>query len=118
RVITEQLPNSLSLRIPALMLTYIIAVTLGRYSGRNPYTAGHHLITTLNYTGISIPRYIIAIVAIYFFAFKLGWLPSNGSVPPGLEKGTFEFWSSRIYHVILPALTLELLSTASYTQFV
>ncbi|HEX6594034.1 MAG TPA: oligopeptide ABC transporter permease [Bacillota bacterium] len=116
-VIKDRLPNTIFLGISALILTYMLAFTLGMYSGRNPYTVGDHLIATFNYTGLAIPQYIIAIVAIYFFAFKLGWFPSNGSVASGLEKGTLAFWNSRIYHVILPALTLGLLSTASYTQF-
>src|SRR5699024_2415474 len=94
------------------------------YAGRNPYTIGDNLIGTFNYTGIAIPQYIIAIpqyiiaiVAIYFFSFQLGWLPSSGSITPGLEKGTWEFWNNRIFHVIMPAITLGLFSTASYTQF-
>src|SRR5690625_2548331 len=117
KVIIERLPNTLFLALSALIITYIIAFALGMYSGRKPYTIGDNLIATFNYTGISIPQYIIAIVAIYFFAYNLGWFPSSGSVTPGLAKGSWEFWSNRIHHAILPAITLGLFSTASYTQF-
>lgn len=116
-VIIDRLPNTIFLAISALMITYILAFILGMYAGRNPYTIGDNLIGTFNYTGIAIPQYIIAIVAIYFFSFQLGWLPSSGSITPGLEKGTWEFWNNRIFHVIMPAITLGLFSTASYTQF-
>lgn len=116
-VIVEKIPNTLFLALSSLVITYILAFTLGMYSGRKPHTIGDNLIATFNYTGISIPQYIIAIVAIYFFAYNLGWFPSSGSITPGLTKGTWEFWSDRIHHVILPALTLGLFSTASYTQF-
>ncbi|WP_029268701.1 oligopeptide ABC transporter permease [Virgibacillus alimentarius] len=116
-VIVERLPNTIFLALAALIITYILAFILGMYSGRKPYTVGDNLIATFNYTGIAIPQYIIAIVAIYFFAFQLGWLPSNGSVTPGLEEGTFAYWNDRMLHVILPAITLGLFSTASYTQF-
>ncbi|WP_449355429.1 oligopeptide ABC transporter permease [Virgibacillus natechei] len=116
-VIVERLPNTIFLAISALMITYILAFAMGMYSGRKPYTVGDNLIATFNYTGIAIPQYIVAIIAIYFFAFQLGWLPSSGSMTPGLEQGTWEFWSDRIYHVIMPAITLGLFSTASYTQF-
>src|SRR5699024_2980831 len=116
-VIIERIPNTLFLAFSALVITYVLAFTLGMYSGRRPYTVGDNLIATFNYTGISIPQYVIAIVAIYFFAYSLVWFPSSGSVTPGLTKGTWEFWSNRIHHVVLPAITLGLFSTASYTQF-
>lgn len=116
-VIKEKVPNTIFLALCSLFITYVLAFTLGMYAGRKPYTIGDNAVAIFNYGGIAIPQYIIAIVAIYFFAFKLGWLPSNGSISPGLEKGTLEFWSNRIFHVIMPAVTLGLFSTASYTQF-
>lgn len=117
KVVWEKLPNTIFLAIVTLIITYILAFVLGMYSGRRPYTVGDNLIATFNYGGIAIPQYIIAIVAIYFFSYSLGWFPSSGSVTPGLESGTWEYWGNRIHHVILPALTLGLFSTASYTQF-
>lgn len=116
-VIKDKLPNTIFLAVCALIITYLLAFFLGMYAGRKPNTIGDHAIGIFNYGGLAIPQYIVAIVAIYFFAFKLGWLPSSGSFKPGLEHGTWEFWSSRFYHAILPAFTLGLLSTASYTQF-
>src|SRR5699024_638112 len=41
----------------------------------------------------------------------------GGSITPGLESGTWEFWKDRIHHAVLPAFTLGMLSTAAYTQF-
>src|SRR5690625_307466 len=116
-VVLEKIPNTLFLAVSALIITYILAFILGMYSGRRPYTLGDNLIATFNYGGIAIPQYIIAILAIYLFAYSLGWFPSSGSVTPGLESGTWAYWADKIHHVILPALTLGLFSTASYTQF-
>ncbi|MDR6225587.1 oligopeptide ABC transporter permease [Desmospora profundinema] len=116
-VIAERIPNTLFLAITSLIITYILAFSMGMYAGRKPYTIGDHAIATFNYAGIAIPQYIIAIVAIYFVAFKLGWLPSSGSYTPGLEEGTWDYWQSRMQHVLLPAVTLGVFSTASYTQF-
>lgn len=33
------------------------------------------------------------------------------------STGTLDYWLSRVHHVVLPAVVLGLLSTASYTQF-
>src|SRR5699024_4044103 len=116
-VILDKLPNTVFLAFASLFITYILAFILGMFAGRKPYTLGDNAIAVFNYGGIAIPQYIIAIIAIYIFAFQLGWLPSGGSVQPNLQEGTWEFWNSRMYHAILPAITLGLFSTASYTRF-
>src|SRR5690625_7416784 len=87
------------------------------YSGRYPYSVGDNLIATFNYTGIAIPQYIIALIAIYFFAFQLGWFPYKGSATPGLDSGTIEYWIDRIHHVILSAIILGLFSIAYFSKF-
>ncbi|TYR79516.1 ABC transporter permease [Priestia megaterium] len=116
-IILERMPNTLFLALTALLITYVFAFVLGMYAGKKPYTLGDHLIAGYNYFALAVPSFIAGIVAIYFFSFQLGWFPFSGSVEVGLEKGTFEYFQSRIHHVILPALVLGLMSTAQYTQF-
>jgi peptide/nickel transport system permease protein len=116
-VISERLPNTLLLGFSSILITYILAFIMGTYSGRKPYTLGDNLISGLNYLGLSIPSFIAGVFAIFFFSFKLGWFPSNGSVDIGVSDGSLDYWLSRFHHVLLPAIVLGLLSTASYTQF-
>src|SRR5699024_11338381 len=114
-IINEKIPYTIFLYITSLTITYIFAFFFGMYAGRKPYTLGAHGIAVFNYGGIAIPQLIIAIVAIYFFAFQLDWFPSGGSITPGLESGTWGFWKDRIHHAVLPAFTFGMLSTAAYT---
>ncbi|HWO75039.1 MAG TPA: oligopeptide ABC transporter permease [Bacillus sp. (in: firmicutes)] len=116
-LILERLPNTIFLGVTSLIITYMFAFAMGMYAGRKPYTLGDHLIAGYNYLGLAIPSFVAGVFAIYIFAFGLDWFPSNGSVDITLEKGTLEYWISRIHHTILPALCLGLFSTASYTQF-
>ena len=90
---------------------------MGIYAGRKPYTLGDNAIGTANYIGLALPSFVAGVFAIYFFSFTLGWFPSNGSVDISTTEGTVAYWFSRLHHVLLPALVLGLLSTASYTQF-
>ncbi|ETO51710.1 peptide ABC transporter permease [Staphylococcus aureus MUF256] len=53
----------------------------------------------------------------FIFSFELQWFPFQGSVDINLKEGTFEYYMSKIYHTFLPALTLGLLSTAGYIQY-
>ncbi|MBU5211774.1 MULTISPECIES: oligopeptide ABC transporter permease [Heyndrickxia] len=116
-VIGERIPNTIFLSATSLIITYLFAFFMGSYAGRKPYTLGDNLIGGVNYLGLSIPSFVAAVFAIYFFSFQLNIFPSNGSVDITVTEGTFEYWLSKIHHVILPALILGLLSTASYTQF-
>lgn len=116
-IIMEKLPNTLFLGISALVITYILAFMMGMYSGRRPYTLGDNAIAGFNYIMLAIPSFVAAVFAIYFFAFQLNWFPFGGSVDIRASEGTMDYWISRVHHVILPAIVLGAMSTASYTQF-
>ncbi|QOR67570.1 ABC transporter permease [Cytobacillus suaedae] len=116
-LIADRIPNTLLLAVTALFLTYIISFFMGMYAGRKPYTIGDNLIAGYNYIALAIPSFVAAILAIYFFSFQLNWFPFSGSVKIGLEEGTMEYYLSKMHHVLLPALVLGLMSSASYTQF-
>ncbi len=66
---------------------------------------------------LAIPSFIAEVFAIFIFSFELQWFPFQGSVHINLKEGTFEYYMSKIYHTFLPALTLGLLSTAGYIQY-
>ncbi|WP_026688777.1 oligopeptide ABC transporter permease [Alteribacter aurantiacus] len=116
-VIGERLPNTILLSVMSLMITYVLAFFMGRFSGRNPYTVGDYSIQGINYLMLAIPSFVAAIFAIFIFSFQLGWFPATGSVGSGLTPGTWDYWMSKIHHTALPALVLGGLTTASYTQF-
>jgi peptide/nickel transport system permease protein len=116
-IISERLPNTIFLGFTSILITYVLAFIMGIYAGRKPYTLGDNAIATANYIGLALPSFIAGVFAIYIFSFNLGWFPSNGSVDISTTEGTVAYWLSRIHHVLLPALVLGLLSTASYTQF-
>lgn len=116
-IIAQRIPNTIFLALTSLIITYIFAFIMGMFAGRKPYTLGDNLIATYNYLALAIPSFVAGIVAIYFFSFKLGWFPFNGSVSVGLEEGTWAYYVSKVKHVILPALVLGTMATASYTQF-
>ncbi|CEG26101.1 oligopeptide ABC transporter permease [Bacillus sp. B-jedd] len=116
-VISEKLPNTIMLGGTAILITYVLAFIMGTYAGRKPYTFLDNAIGGFNYAGLSIPSFVAAVFAIYIFSFKLNWFPSNGSVDITITQGTLDWYLSKLHHVLLPALVLGALSTASYTQF-
>ncbi|MNJ52766.1 Glutathione transport system permease protein GsiC [compost metagenome] len=54
---------------------------------------------------------------LWVFGFHLQAFPTEGSVTPGLVPGTFEYLFSKIYHILLPALSMALITTVSTVQY-
>jgi len=116
-ILKEKMTNTLLLGITSLVITYVLSFFMGKYAGRNPNKLGDRLISSVNYTGLSLPIIVVSVYSIYLFSFELNWFPSNGSVDITVPEGTFEYMLDRIHHLILPACVLGVVGTATYTQF-
>ncbi len=109
--------NTLWLSLATLILTYLIAIPLGIISGRFNDTWLDRAITGYTYIGFAAPLFIFALVMLFIFGFQLGWFPTSGSVSPGTTPGTFEYFISKINHLLLPALSMALITTVSTVQY-
>lgn len=116
-LIIERMPNTILLGVVSLIITYILSFILGIISGRYAYSLGDYTIQVFNYVMLAIPSFIAGVFAIYIFAFQFPIFPFQGSVNINLQEGSFTYYLSKLYHTILPALTLGLLSTAGYIQY-
>ena len=116
-LIGQRLNNTVWLSLVTLIFTYLIAIPLGITSGRYNDTLRDQVITGYTYVGFATPLFIFALIALWIFGFNLGWFPTGGSVTPGLARGTLDFYISRLYHLILPALSMALISTVSTVQY-
>lgn len=117
KLIGERLANTFWLSLVTLILTYIIAIPLGIVSGRWHDTWADRLITGYTYVGFAAPLFIFALLMLWLFGFTLGWFPTGGSVTPGIEQGTFDYYLSKAYHLILPALSMALINNVSTVQY-
>ncbi|MCY1576025.1 ABC transporter permease [Staphylococcus pettenkoferi] len=116
-LVKERMTNTIMLGTISLIITYLVAFPLGILSGRKPYSLYDYGIQFANYLTLAIPSFVAGVFAIYIFGFQLGWFPFSGSVAIGVEPGTLPYFLSKVYHTILPAIVLGLLSIASYIQF-
>lgn len=115
-LIGERIANTVWLSLATLILTYLIAIPLGITSGRYNDTLSDRLITGYTYLGFAAPLFIFALLMLWLFGFKIGWFPTSGSVTPGLEPGTLAFIVSKIYHLLLPATSMALITTVTTVQ--
>ncbi|AIY06075.1 oligopeptide ABC transporter, permease protein [Planococcus sp. PAMC 21323] len=116
-LIGARMINTLWLSLATLILTYLIAIPLGIISGRFNDTWLDRAITGYTYIGFAAPLFIFALVMLFIFGFQLSWFPTSGSVTPGTTPGTFEYFISKINHLLLPALSMALITTVSTVQY-
>jgi peptide/nickel transport system permease protein len=111
-VIGERLPATVSLAVAAIVVALVIAVPLGLLSALRPQSAFDRAATVLSQVGISVPDFWLGILAILVLAGSLGWFPAGGYVP--LSENPARWFG----HLVLPALTVGVVSGAVLTRFV
>lgn len=116
-LIGQRLSNTFWLAIVTLILTYLIAIPLGILSGRFNDSWLDRLITGYTYIGFAAPLFIFALLMVWFFGFHLQWFPTSGSVSPGEVPGTMSYFWSKLYHLLLPALSMALIATVGTVQY-
>lgn len=116
-IIGQRAGNTIWLSILSLILTYAIAIPLGMYAGRYNGSWGDKAISFYNYVSYAIPVFVFALLLIWIFGFSLDWFPTRGTVKTGLEPGTLEYFGSRFYHLLLPALSYAILATTGTIQY-
>jgi peptide/nickel transport system permease protein len=118
-LITERLPNTLLLMVTAEAVIIIFSLLIGVYSAVKQYSFIDNLITGLSFVGFSMPIFLIALLSMYLFSlnFKewgLPYLPTVGMFDP--EEGRTP--AQIALHMILPVLSLSIISVAGYSRYV
>jgi peptide/nickel transport system permease protein len=97
-MLARSLPVTIELAVLAILLATVVSV------GLSSLTVCQRLIgtsvTVLSIVGMTVPNFMLGMVAIFIFSVKLGWLPSVGWVP--WSRGLFVHFE----HLILPVVTL------------
>lgn len=114
-IIMQRLNNTIWLSLLTMVITYVIALPLGMIAGRYQNSVADKIINVYNFLTYSTPVFIFAILLLWLFGFSLGWFPTRGSIASGITG--LEAIFSRLHHMILPALTLAILSTTSTIQY-
>jgi len=102
RLVLERMPATLELAGAGLALALALAVPAGVVSAVRRNTPLDYLATVVALLGQSMPTFWLGIMLILLFSVQLNLLPSSG-------RGSLE-------HLVLPALTLGLFTTARITR--
>ncbi len=111
-LILERLPATLTLAGAALLVALTVALPAGIISAIRSGTGLDYAVSIASQVGISLPNFWAAVIYILVFSLTLGWLPSSGFVPISAGVGRW------LRHLILPAVTVGLISGSIITRFV
>jgi peptide/nickel transport system permease protein len=112
-VILERMPATFLLMGSALALAILIGCTIGVLGAIRRYSVFDMLATSGAMVALSFPTFWFGLMAIYFFAVHLGWLPSGGMYELGEENNVFDL----LRHLVLPVVVLALVITAIWSRY-
>lgn len=113
-MIGSQMAPTLLLMGVSLVLGLLIAVPAGIYSAIHRYQKRDFAVVTASFFGSSIPGFFLALILIYVFNVRLGWLPSSGMFTPGTGG---DFWDM-VRHLIMPAVVLAVSVAGSNIRYI
>ncbi|GIK28361.1 MAG: ABC transporter permease [Chloroflexi bacterium] len=117
--IGERLGNTMLLMLPAYALILLISFTLGVISALRQYSLLDGILTTAAFVFYSMPIFLVALGMILLFAvafrnWGLPHLPIAGMGRPGEERTL----STLLPYMIMPVLSIALVSSAAYMRYV
>lgn len=111
-IIGERFLNSLALMFCAWLLSGMTGFALGCIMGIYQDRLPDRILKKVCYILSSIPAFWLGLVFLLVFSVWLGWFPVGFSSPVGVLSEDVTIWQ-KIYHLILPSVTLSLLSFAN-----
>ena len=112
-VLLPRLGATLLLMGTSLVLGILVAVPAGVAAAVRPGGWLDHLLDLLAFAAASVPSFWLALLLIVLFAVELGWLPAGGDGGAAAAG-----WLDRLRHLLLPLLTMTLLTAGALVRFV
>lgn len=130
-LLKSRLGNTLILMTTATIVSLIIAIPIGIYSGVHQYSGTDYAVTTFAFFGSAMPVFWFGLMLILLFSYGfkqwgLPYMPTGGTTlvreatPGSLEallnisKGTL---IDRLVHIVLPAMMLSLAYLAGWSRY-
>lgn len=119
KVIGERIPDTLLLTGTAQVIIVTVSLIIGMYSAIRKYTLFDTVFTAVSFILYSFPVFLMAYVLIYIFAIGfrnagLPYLPATGIYEPAVGRTPEQV----LWHLILPVLTISLISIATYSRYI
>jgi peptide/nickel transport system permease protein len=112
---------TIQLVIAAQLLSLLVAVVIGVYAAVRQYSAFDYVSTMLSFLGLAVPVFWLGLIFQIIFTnifikwhVRIFYTSGMNSVSPGHG---FQFLVDRVQHLVLPVLTLTIISVAGFSRF-
>jgi peptide/nickel transport system permease protein len=107
--ISDALPWTLILVATATLIAFVSGSLFGALLAWPRAPRFIHGVAPAILTMAAVPYYLLGLILIYIFAFRLGWFPLGGGHQLGTSPSfTVDFIRDAVYHSVLPAMSLIL----------
>ncbi len=124
-IILDRMPATLELTVAAMLVAVTFGVLTGIISATRPYSWFDTIASVAALAGVAMPAFWFGMLAILLFSLRLSWLPSFGrgaafvdAIGALITRGDANALIDSIRHIILPAFTLGVFSTAIISRLV
>jgi peptide/nickel transport system permease protein len=111
-VLLPRLGNTCLLMGVSFLLALVVALPAGILAAMRPRSPLDYGLNLFAFAGISMPSFWLGLLLILLFSVQLGWLPASGVTSVGGDT-----LQARLVHLILPVLTLTVLTVGSVLRF-
>lgn len=114
-IISSSLPWTVVLVGVATIISFVLGTFLGILSAWRRNSALDNLLAPIATFFYAVPYFWLALILLFMLGVGLKWFPLSGAFGLDVNPGvSFAFYTSAIYHAILPALTIVLSSMAGW----
>jgi peptide/nickel transport system permease protein len=130
-LIETYFPRTLELTFFAMGITIILGVFTGAFAAAHQERAGDHVVRAIYLVGWSMPPFLVALLLQFFLAYQTPLLPPSQLADPSLTlptpvtgfitldsliDGNYGFFYSSLIHLVLPSVSLALISFGLITR--
>jgi peptide/nickel transport system permease protein len=113
------IPRSLLLMAIAFTMSLAIGIVLGVYQATRRGSLKERVLSGVALFFYSLPEFWLALMMLLLFAYWIPLFPAGGIIDPTIHD-YLGFWGrlrDRLHHVVLPAVTYTLLTTAVIARY-
>jgi len=114
-LIAQSLPWTIGLMITTTLIAFVLGSLLGALTVWPRAPRLFRQVTPFAMVFAAVPFYLIGLLLIDLFAFRLQWFPIGGGFAIGTSPAwTWSFVSEVLYHAALPALSIVLAAVGTW----
>jgi peptide/nickel transport system permease protein len=118
-VLANAVPHTLLLMGTALVLSLVIGVVVGAWQASTAGSRRDRVAGTVSLVVASLPEFWLGVMLVILFVYRLQILPGGGATDLVMHDALSPLGRvlDRVRHLVLPALTLALLGSASIARY-